>query len=739
MIKEITMRNIKGQTESQKLTGKDIIIGPNGVGKTTRMQALGISLIGYVPGRGKLPAETFKLANADQMSVGLVTDQISFARSFTRSEKSEKDGSKSITVSQEITISPSRGEKKAVDKEARIAAEVGNFPVMLDFNEFLSLSDAKRRDFIYSLSAIESDTWNRARVEKYLREKLLTMDLEVNNPDQYRIMEKLIVDVMKQFPEGYEVQAGLQSMLDWAKAKQTHWNAEKKDAEGAVKKLAHMKNQLAETDRNIAQHKAELEQLQQLLTETEAQFARDQERKRSIDQRLARITELNILSSDLVKNAALLGKVNYDWEISDLQSQIKQHDFSADFIQMDQEMQTVKTRLQEAREKERTAQGNLSQTRAEKQLLTTTLKRIEEMLKQRQDGNPLGSICIIHPKIGCDKDFSKAESFFRQQLVLLEQKEADQEAVLKQAQQEIENLEGNRNQIDNKRSNVLKDQAALNDANEAKRRAIANLEKKKGDEENARARINDQLRMYREELERLQNLPAEPIAPLDILEMQRTGLKEQIKTLKAKLEEQEKAKITLSNLKSSMIDSKTSAYHAQCIKDLVEALGAKGLQGELVKGILEPIRADIQSNLSLMDIDREFYFATESDTGKEVFQFGWRDRFGEERNFDALSTGQQLLLLIAILVTFLERANPPLKVLAIDNIENLDRTNFRRMLTGMDKLSGKLDNIILSGVVDLYEHHWIAGKEEKTLLPELKEWGVTDLGIEAIGEVKQSA
>jgi len=223
MIKEISMRNFKGQMESQKLTGKDILIGPNGMGKTTRLQAVGIALLGYVPGKGKLPAETFKLANADTMSVGLVTDNLTFARTFTRSEKSGKDGSNNVTVSQDITISPSRGEKKAADKEARIAAEVGSFPVMLDFNEFLSLSDPKRRDFIYGLSVIESETWDRDRVGKHLRQKLLTLELEANNPDQYKIMDGLICMAMLQFPVSYDIQAGLQSMLEWAKAKQKNW------------------------------------------------------------------------------------------------------------------------------------------------------------------------------------------------------------------------------------------------------------------------------------------------------------------------------------------------------------------------------------------------------------------------------------------------------------------------------------------------------------------------------------
>ncbi len=734
MINEITMRNLKGQMNNQKLTGKDILVGPNGKGKTTRLQAIGIALLGYVPGKGKLPAETFKLASADTMSIGLVTDNLTFTRTFSRSEKSGKDGANNVSVSQGIDLSPSRGEKKAADKEARIAFEVGNFPVMLDFNEFLSLSDSKRRDFIYGLSAIKTDLWDRVGVEKHIRTKLLTLDLEVNNPDQFKIMEGLITEAMKQFPEAYDIQAGLQSMIEWAKAKQTHWNDEKKNAVGAVKKLADMKNQLAETDRNIVQHKTELEQLQQQLTNSESQLARDRERKRAIDQRLVRTSELGTMIETLLK-VETQPEVKYDSIITELHGQIKEFNFTAEFAKLDQELQSINSQLKEAKEQDRAAYDALAKTKAEIVMLSSTLKQIDEQSQK----NGAAKVCVIHPKIGCDKDFSKAVSVFNLQLVVLEQKEADQDAVLKEVRKQIEILEASKNNIDVRRTETHKSQTTLNQVNEETRKSIAGIEKKKADEVNAAARISDQLKMYQEELTRLRNLPAEVIAPLDILEKQSEGLRAQIKELKAKLEEQEKAKIMLSNLKSTMIDSKTATYNAQCIKDLADSLGAKGLQGELVKGILEPIRADIQMNLGLMGIDSEFYFSTESDTGKEVFQFGWKNSFGDERNFDALSTGQQLLLLIAMLVTFLERSNPPLKVLAIDNIENLDRVNFRKALAGMDKLSDKIDNIILSGVVDLYETKWIDGEEVRTLLPELNGWGVTDLSIVAHEEVELNA
>ena len=117
-----------------------------------------------------------------------------------------------------------------------------------------------------------------------------------------------------------------------------------------------------------------------------------------------------------------------------------------------------------------------------------------------------------------------------------------------------------------------------------------------------------------------------------------------------------------------------------------------------------------------MGIENKFYFSTNSDTGKEIFQFGWINKFGDKRNFDALSTGQQMILLIAMLTTFIEKASPACRILAIDNIENLDSGNLKNVLDGLNKLSDKLDNIILAGVIDIGEANgftiWNLGNEE---------------------------
>lgn len=149
-----------------------------------------------------------------------------------------------------------------------------------------------------------------------------------------------------------------------------------------------------------------------------------------------------------------------------------------------------------------------------------------------------------------------------------------------------------------------------------------------------------------------------------------------------------------------MIENRKSELNAICLKEIYEKLGPKGVQGELVKEILEPIRADIENNLGLMGFNFKPFFQTESETGKEIFQFGWINEKNHEVNFDALSTGQQTVFLAAMMVTIIDRAEPKTRILLMDNLNHLDRVNFQMLVDGLSKVKDKLDNIILAGAIE---------------------------------------
>ncbi|MGG3874705.1 hypothetical protein [Brevibacillus laterosporus] len=688
-IQAITMQNLKGTTDHQPLTGKDIFIGSNGSGKTTRLQALQMSMLGYVPGYGKRAVDNYKFSSDDSvMGTGLDLDGFKFSRTFTRTEKLSK-GIPTVSISESITVSPARGERTETDKKTRVAAEVGNFPVMLDFNEFLTLSDAKRRDFIYGLSAGIEGGWNKERVTKYLEDRLLTVELEIKSPDLYQALSEIIATSLKEYKDNMPIDEGLLAMRGYISREWSTWKEKAKNAEGAIKQLAEQKNRMTETDRNIEANKQELADLRDQLIKVESQLAKDTERKKAIDRRLTRIKELDSIIAQL--SAKTPESTEWiDQQIESLESQMVHIDNSDGYNERAEEKLSNQQELNQIQEQMVKIHQDTSRLTAEKASLQQTLDTIR---------NAKG-VCVIQRQIACNKDFSSYIEHATKEIAN-KNKQIDvnneQFVTLKASEQK---LQMRISEIDYEMKSLMDRLQTQQKENAQNAKSIKNLQAQKSVILNAEQKRLDDLMRAQEEREKLQNEPVEAIAPLDLLESQRNGLRAQINQLESKVEEQEKVRNQMAVLRNSMLVNKESGYKSEAFKMLDQAMGSKGIQGEIVKTMLEPMQKEIEANLQVLGIDFPVFFQTESDTGQEIFQFGWEDR-GIRRNFDALSTGQQMIFLIGFLVAVLDRAKPPIKVLALDNIENLDENNLKNVLHGLDKLSNKLDNILIAGVVEV--------------------------------------
>jgi exonuclease SbcC len=698
MINQIIMRGIKAANGKQELTGRDIIIGHNGAGKTTRAQALGIALMGHVPGGGKLPAETMKLANGDNMAVGIETDGFTVLREFTR---------KGAKIEQTVTLNPPNGEKTVAAKEQRIQQELGNIPVMLDFGEFLSLSDMKRREFIYALA---EDGEGMERANKDLAIQTLRDRLQLPataDPQEAETLAADITECAEQYPSDASVQTGLQFMLEYAKEQLTYWKKEREKAVGAAQKISEYKNDLAETDRNLDTNSKRLDEAQKELTQVIGEQA-------TANNENLRLMACNEKIASLRKQIAEIEAATNNGSTADLHELIKQ--YGADIRQVDNSaaiaattanMEAILGQLPTLEKAVEAIRDEYNGVKAKKAAAEQLLAKI---------GNQTGQ-CPIDCRIECDKDFTNLASELAAEI---EGYTTDMNEICQRGTVARANHEGARqaaqeaqNEINRLRSEEV---TALRD-NESIQAIIREYEAEIAKIENFDVAKAERLAAKREDLTSITPPGADAWELVDTapLTERETAINAEIQGLKEKISEQTKARNTLANLKSSMIDSTVAGYHADNWKRIAEAVGPKGLQGELVKDTLAPLTEAIQTKLQQMGIDKAFYFQTEDEKGKEVFQFGWAAQDGERRNFDALSTGEQMLLLIALMTTIIERLNPPLKVLAIDNAENLDSGNIRRVLNGLTTAGANLDNIIFSGVMNIDP-------------AEVKGWRVWDLG-----------
>lgn len=731
MIKAIILNNFKGNNVVRRLSGFDIYTGQNGIGKTSIIQALALAMQGNIPEEPKKEEDIFNKfsSSTKEMSVGLEMDNFSFERQYEKTTKNKAGGTKEIKIKKDIVLSPSNEERTQKDKENRIEDEMGSFPVMLNFNEFLNLTDGKKREFIYKLVQFDPGSWDKESIMQYLDQKLLTYELKENNESQYDALISVIEEVMGEYKPDKEAHESIISMLEYAKKKTSEWDTSRKEAMAGSKKIAELKNQLQETTRNLKQTKEELEELNNQLVEAEKQKTGEilKEKVRAEREREAQEIEAKIKT---------LEETDHTKAIEELEEKIKSID--DELLELEEKQISLGTQRAEEIEKQ---QEKIQELEAKIKILD---KEIQELDTQRAEekGKYIGiktildkmkvsnenKKCIIDSKINCNQDWSKLIESYKTDLVQvindgkevatkLENKTKEKESLNEEikkindsAEQKFKVFEDTLKTIINK-----KDQAK-----DSKRASAVILETYKADMSSKDTRLKE----HREKLQDLKELPEElrSLVEMELLEKQIEGIKLNIASTKGLIEEKEKTKTTLQNLQSTMIDFEEADMMFLCFKEVANALGQNGLQGKLLKESIEPLQNLIDENLKLMGIDHEFYINTQTDRGKEVFQFGWKvsnddledmediekfeaqvDQINNHRNFDSLSDGQKMMTLVAILTAFIEKADPKVKVLALDNAQDLDKHNLEKVLEGLKKIKHKFHNIIVAGVIDVPE------------------------------------
>lgn len=689
----IEFKNMKGQTAVQELSGMDILTGRNGAGKTTRVQALGFGMLGYIPGQKKTVADIFKMATGESMTVGLRTEDFALNRTLTRTTKPNmKTGEVSVSIKENIALSPGAGEKNDTDKKIRITNELGNFPVMMDFSEFLGMSDDKRRAFIYSLSPVTSNTWDREKIHRYLVDELLTQELQTNNTEQFEAMQELISKTIAEYPVGFGVSEGLQAMLDWVEREKKFWAGKQKDSQGAVRQISEQKNEIEETERGLAAKKQEFEALQADLIQLEKQLTSSEEKQKAADKRTSRITELTAAIAEIESMPAVT-TVDIDRQISEQQAKLQE------VPQTDVKNAALKTQLANIRSKRQDIEDKARGVKSTISTIQSTINALEDALKKVDQ---LQNRCVMHHMIKCPKDFKDPAlvAGVKENRKAASAKISELQTQVDAFNRQITEFNKQEADVQNQQASLLKMAQDINSANTAVNKAIAALSEQRNNQLKRMADRESKLSLYKSELAKLQAEPAEVLGDIEPLKTKVTDIRTKIADLKTVIDQKDKAKQALLIVQQSMINNQKAGHNASCLKLIADKLGPKGVQGELVKEILEPIRSDVGGNLKLMGFDFEPYFQTESDTGKEIFQFGWVNEKGHAVNFDALSTGQQTVFLAAMLVTIIDRAQPKLRVLVMDNINHLDRINFKMLVDGLALVKHKLDNIILAGAIE---------------------------------------
>jgi hypothetical protein len=262
MITEIIGKDFKGLTFSQPVKKKTIFLGPNGIGKSARTQALILAVNGYIPGSSKLNEEIWKnYGCADIVSVGFVLNGMTFERAWQNTGTSTKEA---------FQINKKRCAK---DFYLQALGEAGT-PKIFDISSFLTLSDQKKIDYILGLYPSDTSLTQIETMIETQKKNILLLEDKARSAEKASAALTASRATMK-LPSGSlaettaaietaekelsEAQKELSDINAQNLAEQTKIKAEEKAA--AEAETAKKKAEIAKTMAESA-HKAELERVQ---------------------------------------------------------------------------------------------------------------------------------------------------------------------------------------------------------------------------------------------------------------------------------------------------------------------------------------------------------------------------------------------------------------------------------------------------------------------------------------------
>lgn len=146
MIEKIFARNFKGLSFDQEISQYTLFVGPNGVGKSARCQALTIAVLEYLPAdQKKQPGAIYAIhATGEEMIVGFETG----GSRLTRKYRPTSEG-----ASLETSLN---GKKLTAKLVTRTLMDLGN-PRIFDIREFTELSEQEKINFFLALSPPSGD------------------------------------------------------------------------------------------------------------------------------------------------------------------------------------------------------------------------------------------------------------------------------------------------------------------------------------------------------------------------------------------------------------------------------------------------------------------------------------------------------------------------------------------------------------------------------------------------------
>lgn len=648
MLKSIETNGFK-KDNIYNFKGLDLIIGSNGSGKSTAFQALQFAITGKINNIDEKNESLFAFCNnTNNMSVIADFDDFSIKRGLSKES--------SIKESLDCNLI----EKGTLKEKNKIILEntIGN-PMIINFNKFLSMTQSEKKKFIFSLIS-ESSKLEQDTINKYLLENIEDIKL---------------VEILKEKCNN-SIEESVNSMLEFIDSKKKVLNSDLKILKSSVKNLLELKSSSIESTNNLKIYKEQEFSLRKELSE--------------IEKSIHSITKNNNLISSINTNINTtendISNINTDiskYNLNDLKSKIemlRKTNFSKVKNEINIKIINVKKEIESLKSTSDIIVAKGLDNKAEYKNTFNLIKKIEQQ--------SISKCCILDKRIKCSNTqnfnsllgdlksnmntyYENNATFVSQyEEIALQLKALEQELnTLNISKEELVEKTLNNNNLINKLENEIKNFDFLNKELKLKKQQLLMYKENKG------------------------TLTSEPI---DLLVKRKNALNSSLNNLNTKIKECEKAQFNLISLEKTVLQRDKVNNDLLLYKKAYKIIEA--LQKKIIKDTICPIQSEIDKYLNLFLIGK-FEFKCENANGKDIFKLGIikKNVFSE---FDALSTGEQLMLSVAFIIVLLNKINPKNRILIIDDIIHLHKDIRSQFFKSLVKIKEHLDNIIIIGALD---------------------------------------
>lgn len=650
----IALRGLKCWKDYELELGRlTAIQGPNGSGKTAIVQAVKLALLGYAPDVGRQLQATRQLIDEE---LGLAEVGLSFDSGF---------GIRRVFgASSETQVMPSKGEATGRACQARIDEETGGLLVSLDLATFLELSDEKRREWLFE---------HLPAAEGVLDWKLFATWTDAEESPLGDVVRTLWTQTVERAPHPV---AGLSAAIEVAHRDRLEADRQR---QAQAKVVERGDEELRSRDVPEAVYPEELVELERTLASLNQRIGEaraGREAVEAIDARIARTER---------KREELVGQIEaVDASLAAAKDVVSELEFARDLGAtregLEEELLTNDAELAQIRE-----------DRAEAVERAGPLREAAALVRGRRAEVERFGACP-YAALGCDLDIGSERDR------ILEELDDELERVLADCQLEVDTLA----RIEVELARVLEERERI----EAELRAGESV---KAEEAKARDAVGTLAARRRELEERIELVAEELVGARDERETLKSDdgarelydARDAAESERAALRAREAARIrhdtTVESHEREKRRLETMAAKAEALKELDGNL--LRLRGHVIAEMVGPLEAEAVALLARMDPAKTFRFVHERE-GRAILDFGFEED-GKLRLYAAASKGERVMLTVAFLGAVLSILAPPMRLLVIDDVEQLDMERRRGLLGALTSMGEHWDAVIVAGACRL--------------------------------------